>query len=96
MVWCNVNYNLYLNCCYCYRKREMYCSLLSKVPILENLTDEEQHIVADALEQVTFKRGEVIIQQGDPGKDFYIIIEGTVVCMQYAKKGRYRNVGRRI
>ena len=69
----------------------MYCNFLSKIPILENLTHEERYIVADALEPVTFKNGEIIIQQGDPGEDFYIIIEGTVVCMQYARKGRYKS-----
>ena len=66
----------------------MYCTFLSKVPILENLSQAEIHVVADALEPVTFKKGDVIMQQGDPGKDFFIIIEGTVVCMQYAKKGK--------
>ena len=66
----------------------MYCNFLSKRPILENLTHEEQYIVADALELATFKKGEVIIHQGDPGEDFYIIIEGTVVCKQFATKGK--------
>jgi len=35
--------------------------------------------VADALEAVTFKDGDVIMRQGDPGNDFFIIVEGTVV-----------------
>lgn len=62
-------------------------SLVSKVPILENLTEAERHIVADALVPVTFKKGDIIMKQGDPGEDFFIIIEGNVVCTQYARKG---------
>jgi len=62
-------------------------SLLSKVHIFENCTEAEKHIIADALEPVTFKKGDIIMNQGDPGKDFFIIIEGNVVCTQYARKG---------
>ena len=61
---------------------------LSKVPILENLTEAERHIVVDALEPVTYKKGDVLMHQGDPGEDFFIIIEGNVVCTQFAKKGK--------
>ena len=60
---------------------------LSKVPILENLTEAERHIVVDALEPVTYKKGDILMNQGDPGEDFFIIIEGNVVCTQFAKKG---------
>jgi hypothetical protein len=35
--------------------------------------------VADALEAVTFKDGDVIMKQGDPGDEFFIIVEGSVV-----------------
>ena len=66
----------------------MYMNFLSKVKMLENLSEVERGIVADALEPVTFKKGDVIMQQGDPGKDFFIIIEGNVACMQYAKQGK--------
>ena len=65
----------------------MYKGFLTKVPILDNLTEAERDIVADALEPVTFKKGDIIMKQGDPGKDFYIIIEGNVVCTQYAREG---------
>ena len=30
------------------------------------------------------------MKQGDPGEDFFIIIEGNVVCTQYAKQGRQK------
>ena len=74
------------------RTHEMYIEFLRKVPILENLSEAERHIVADALEPVTFKKGDVIMEQGDPGKDFFIIVEGNVVCTQYVKKGKCKHI----
>jgi len=68
-------------------KHDLYMGFLSKVPILENLTEAERHIVVDAMEPVTYKKGDVLMKQGDPGEDFFIIIEGNVVCTQFAKKG---------
>jgi len=46
---------------------------------LESLLPYERSIIADALEPRTFKDGEVIIREGDPGAAFYIIEKGRVV-----------------
>lgn len=42
----------------------------------------ERLTVADALEPVAFDDGETIVRQGEPGEDFYIIVEGTAVVLQ--------------
>jgi cAMP-dependent protein kinase regulator len=34
--------------------------------------------VADALEAVNFEDGEVVVKQGEPGDDFFIIVDGYV------------------
>jgi mannose-6-phosphate isomerase-like protein (cupin superfamily) len=41
--------------------------------------------VADALEAVSFKDGHVIMKQGDPGDEFFIIVEGTVIVSDRQK-----------
>lgn len=64
------------------RKRKMYEEFLSKVSILESLEKWERYTVADALEPCTFDDGETIVKQGEPGDDFYIIVEGRAVVMQ--------------
>uniref|UniRef100_A0A0X3QGV7 cAMP-dependent protein kinase regulatory subunit n=1 Tax=Schistocephalus solidus TaxID=70667 RepID=A0A0X3QGV7_SCHSO len=64
------------------RRRKMYQDFLSRVPILDNLEKWERLTVADALEPVRFETGDCIVQQGDPGDDFYIIIEGTAAVLQ--------------
>ena len=42
----------------------------------ENLFDWERMTIADALQEVTFGDGDLVIKQGDEGEDFYIILEG--------------------
>ncbi|CAG0899643.1 unnamed protein product [Darwinula stevensoni] len=68
------------------RKRKMYEDFLAKVPILETLNKWERSIVADALEQVNFKDGAIVVKQGDPGDDFFIILEGTADVLQQQER----------
>lgn len=55
---------------------------LISVQILESLDKWERLTVADALEPVTFEDGETIVKQGEPGNDFYIIVEGCATVRQ--------------
>lgn len=43
--------------------------------------------VADALEAVSIEDNKVVVKQGDPGNDFFIIVEGTAVVTQYRNEG---------
>ena len=40
-----------------------------------SLDEWERLTVADALESAQFEEGQVVIRQGDPGEDFFIIVE---------------------
>lgn len=64
------------------RKRKMYDEFLSRVSILESLDKWERLTVADALEPVSFEESETIVKQGEPGNDFYIIVEGCATVLQ--------------
>ncbi|KAL4239998.1 cAMP-dependent protein kinase type I-alpha regulatory subunit [Mactra antiquata] len=64
------------------RKRKMYEEFLAKVSILENLDKWERLTVADALEPVQFEDGQEIVRQGEPGEDFFIILEGSAAVLQ--------------
>ena len=48
----------------------------------ESLDQYERLTMIDALVPVTFQDGDVIVQQGDPGDEFYIIEEGTAIVLQ--------------
>lgn len=39
-------------------------------------------MIADALDPVTFKDGETIMKEGEPGDTFYMIVEGRVRVMK--------------
>lgn len=43
--------------------------------ILEDLDSWERSTVSDALEPVDFEAGTRIVEQGDPGNEFFIILE---------------------
>ena len=38
--------------------------------------------MADSLEPVSFADGETVVRQGEPGDDFYIILEGRAAVLQ--------------
>lgn len=42
---------------------------------LETLDEWERLTVADSLEPVQFEHGDIVVKQGDPGDDFFIIVE---------------------
>lgn len=48
----------------------------------ESLDKWERLTVADALEPVSFEDGETIVKQGEPGNDFFIIVEGCATVLQ--------------
>jgi cAMP-dependent protein kinase regulator len=58
------------------QKRQLYRTLLRRVPWLHGLEDYEILLIADALSPVNPAHGDVLMQQGDIGEDFFIILEG--------------------
>src|SRR5437868_3235983 len=51
---------------------------LSKIPIFKHLDQTELENLAEAVDQVIFKTGEVIFHANDPGDALYVIDTGTV------------------
>ncbi|KAF3932164.1 hypothetical protein ABW20_dc0108568 [Dactylellina cionopaga] len=78
-----------------FKKRRMYEAFLETVPLLSGLMPYERSKIADALETKSYPAEAVIIQEGDPGDNFYIIetgqaevkkrSEGTRVLKTYTK-----------
>ncbi|XP_033121486.1 cAMP-dependent protein kinase regulatory subunit-like isoform X1 [Anneissia japonica] len=69
------------------RKRGMYENLLSKISILDSLDQWERLTVADALVPVQFEDSQSVVTQGEPGDDFYIIVEGSAAVLQRRTDG---------
>lgn len=69
------------------QKRETYCAFLTRVPILQTLTEMEVMTLADALQEEEYKDGDTICNQGEDGDYFYIIKTGTATCSQTDEDG---------
>ncbi|XP_063719299.1 cAMP-dependent protein kinase type I-alpha regulatory subunit-like [Symsagittifera roscoffensis] len=73
------------------KKRKMYEEFLKKVPLLESLDSWELLTLADSLESSHYKGGDVIMQQGEEGDCFYIIVQGEAKVYQ-KKEGQSEEV----
>lgn len=63
-------------------KRNTHKEFLKKVPLLSELTEYELLTFADSLQEEIFKDGETICKEGNNGEKFYIIKEGTAICLK--------------
>lgn len=75
------------------KKRSRYESFIKSVEVLSTLNEYERLTIADALVTVSFPEGTVVIAQGEPGNDFYIIEDGEVKA---TKEGVDGEVSRRL
>lgn len=62
-------------------------AILAEVPLFALLDDQERAVLAERVEVVTFKEGEVIFGVGDPGDSMYILTKGTVELSVKTKTG---------
>ncbi|ADV19761.1 cAMP-dependent protein kinase regulator [Cryptococcus gattii E566] len=69
------------------RKRRLYESFLSEVPILASLQPQERAKIADVLESRTYNEGEDVIRQGDAGEEFFLIESGNAVAIKTDEDG---------
>lgn len=60
----------------------MYDDFLKKVPLLKELDNYDRVQISDAFKQLKFKKEDYIIREGDEGKEFYFVVEGTANAMK--------------
>jgi serine/threonine protein kinase/CRP-like cAMP-binding protein len=53
---------------------------LKKVKLLSALTEEQLTLVANSVQALQYRPGDVIVVKGEPGSVMYMIHSGTVVC----------------
>ncbi|AGF56268.1 MULTISPECIES: Crp/Fnr family transcriptional regulator [Clostridium] len=76
--------NQCMNCCN--NSVGQFCA--SKVPIFENLNDEEIIEIADIIEHKEFAKGDTIFIEGDVAKTLYFINQGKIKLYKYTKDGK--------
>lgn len=62
------------------RKRARYDDFLKKVDIFSTMEPYERSKLSDAFKQLSFKKGDFIIREGEPGNDLYLLEEGEAVA----------------
>ena len=58
----------------------MFEDFLSDVEILKNMDKVERSRMADSLTQENFTFDQIVIQEGQQGDKFYMVVEGTCVA----------------
>lgn len=64
------------------KNRNKYEDFLSKVEVLQTLDNYERSKLCDCLEILTFEKDEKVINEGQKGNTFYLIIEGKAVALK--------------
>ncbi len=62
--------------------RDPKVALLSKVPIFAGCSDDQLRDITRLLTPVDVKAGTTLARQGDYGKEFFVIIEGTAAVLR--------------
>ena len=59
------------------RKPAERVEVLAAVPFFRGFSQEDLHRVVDLSDEVHLPAGSVVVDQGDPGTDCYVIVDGT-------------------
>ena len=67
-------------------RRNYKVELLKRVPLFADCSRNELEQIAQIADEIDFPAGKTLIRQGSPGKQFFVVIEGTVEVEQDGKK----------
>jgi CRP-like cAMP-binding protein len=59
-------------------KRQPMTYLLARVPLFADLSKRDLSRIASAADERIYREGQVVVKAGDPGKAFYVIVNGRV------------------
>jgi serine phosphatase RsbU (regulator of sigma subunit) len=68
---------------------------LTQLPLFQSLPRAELDRLASALRVITLSPQAMLFREGDPGKSFYIVVEGQVAVFQTMEKGDERILAHR-
>jgi CRP-like cAMP-binding protein len=56
--------------------------LISKVPLFEHCSKRELEAIASVADEIDLADGKELMREGDPGREFFVILEGTAEVTQ--------------
>ena len=63
-------------------------SIISRIPLFEGMSPEEQEELRAMMTQTTLRRGETLFNEGDAGDRFYVLLSGKVKLGHASADGR--------
>jgi cAMP-dependent protein kinase regulator len=69
------------------RKREKYDSFLQNVELLKTVDAYERSQIAEAFKEAKYNADDVIIKQGDEGKELFFLVEGEAFASKVLEEG---------
>jgi CRP-like cAMP-binding protein len=66
--------------------RDRKIELLSHVPLFSGCSKKELRKIAGIADEIDLREGKVLTRQGAPGREFFVLLEGTVDVVRDGKK----------
>ena len=67
-------------------RRDAKVELLKKVPLFADCSKAELRELAKSADELDLREGTVLTREGRPGREFFVLIDGTVNVTQNGKK----------
>jgi CRP-like cAMP-binding protein len=77
------------------RRKDEYLTHLAKVPLFSACSKKELQTIARASDDIEVPKGKVLVEEGKPGHEFFLILDGTASVKRGKKeiaklsKGQY-------
>src|SRR3954451_4115252 len=77
------------------RRKDQYLEHLGKVPLFSACSKKELQTIARASDDIEVPKGKVLVQEGKPGHEFFLILDGSASVKRGKKeiaklgKGQY-------
>ena len=62
--------------------------LFPRVPLFEGISPADRATLSNAAQLRTYRRGDIIVRQGQPGESFFVIVRGRVAVTILSPEGR--------
>jgi len=63
--------------------------LIARVPLFQQLPEGDLGRIVAATHRVSFERGKIVVEIGDPGRSLFLIVEGTVQVLYPARSADF-------
>jgi CRP-like cAMP-binding protein len=74
-------------------KRDTTVELLKRVPLFARCSKAELRRIARAAEEIDLREGKVFTREGEPGREFFVLLEGSADVHRKGKKVNVLNPG---